>query len=73
MSQLKWRIKNDKGHYTIAPMDSAGTIMLTNDITLSTVFGPHTRDYMDGFCAGLNASLDGDFIPVPAVHIQVPA
>lgn len=73
MAQLKWRIRNVNGHYTIAPMDREGTIMITNDITLSTIFGPHTRDYMDGYCAALNALLDGGFTPVPAVHITEPS
>lgn len=71
-SLLKWWIRNHLGHYVVVDLKEPGTVMLTNDPAMATIFGPHTRDYMDGYAAGLTAALDGKFKPVSSVHIQKP-
>ena len=72
MNQLKWRIKNQAGLYVTVPDNEQGTVLMSNDIPMSTVFGPYTKDYMDGYCKGLTACLDDKFIAVPATHFEYP-
>lgn len=69
---FKWRIQNKEGKYVRLSHDEAGTILMHTNPGHSTVFGPHTRDYMDGLCRGLAIGLDDQFIPVSFVHVQKP-
>lgn len=69
---FKWYIKNQDGKYVRVSQDEIGTILMHTNPSCATVFGPHTRDYMDGLCRGLEIGLVDKFTPVSFVHVQKP-
>lgn len=67
---MKWYIQNHEGKYVRVSGDEAGTILLYHYNRLATVFGPCTRDYVDGICKGMEIGLGGKFTPVQVTHDQ---
>jgi hypothetical protein len=69
---FRWKIQNRDGKYVRLSKNEVGTILMHTNPACATIFGPHTRDYMDGLCRGLEIGLDDKFTPVSFVHTQKP-
>lgn len=69
---LKWYIQNEHSRYICISGDEAGTILLYNKQSLATIFGPCTRDYIDGVCRGMEIGLGEKFKPVSIINVTQP-